>query len=517
MLHKRFFWACATIALTSALTTAVFAQAPAQFQPLPRMSISSDTDNAFGMATGDVNGDGAVDYVVANLSTAQSTKLYINDGNGNFTDMSSTLLPSALSGGSVVMGDIDRDGDVDIIIGTQNTSMRLQVFLNDGKGKFTDNTSKSISSQPTELFYDMKLGDVDFDRDLDLACAAASGTSSRLFLNDGKGNFTDATGKTFPTVGAGHWGVEFVDLGRDVDMDIVLHSAGSVPPKILINTDFKGTFQDQSSTWLPSGFTTANGRKVVGADFNGDGYNDLFFGNYTGQNQLLLFDPTSSSVRFKDVTTTNMPSLSDNTYMLGAGDIDEDGDIDVVSGNWASAGVQNTVYLNDGKGKFQNATSSRYATVTDATTALALADVDGDGDLDAIVGNWVAQNQVVFNLHRHVYAPTQPAINSNYTLDFWSSPGYATLPHVVIPLVGLAEASPHFAVAPFGGLLGIPLSGVVILPAAPIQASAGKYSAMFAVPNDKNLSGLKFYVQSLVGQTPKPIPSFANLFKEQVK
>jgi hypothetical protein len=511
MLHR-----ISLVCATAVLTSAVFAQTQ-QFQPLPRMSISTDADNAFGIATGDVNGDGAVDYVVANLSTAQSTKLYINDGNGNFTDMSSTLLPSALSGGSVAMGDIDRDGDLDIIIGTQNTSMRLQVFLNDGKGKFTDNTSKSISSQPTELFYDMKLGDVDFDRDLDLACAAASGTSSRLFLNDGKGVFTDATGKTFPSVGAGHWGVEIVDLGRDVDMDIVLHSSATKAPIILINTDFRGTFKDQSSTWLPSGFTTSNGRKVVGRDFNGDGYNDLFFGNYTTQNQLLLYDPTSSSAKFKDVTTTNMPSLSDNTYMLGAGDIDEDGDIDVLSGNWASAGIQNTLYLNDGKGKFSNATSSRYATVTDPTTVLALADVDGDGDLDAIVGNWIKQNQVVFNLHRHVYAPTQPAINTNYTLDFWSAPGYATLPHVVIPLVGLTEAKPHFAVAPFGGLLGIPLSGVVILPATSVAAPGGKRSLTFGVPNDKNLSGLKFYVQSLVGQTPKPIPSFGNLFPDQVK
>ena len=116
MLHLRFFVACAIVPL--AVTSTGFAQSQ-QFQPLSRMTISTDADSAFGIAVGDVNRDGAVDYVVANLNGTQQSRLYINDGNGNFTDMSATLLPSALPAGSVVMGDIDRDGDLDIILGTQ--------------------------------------------------------------------------------------------------------------------------------------------------------------------------------------------------------------------------------------------------------------------------------------------------------------------------------------------------------------------------------------------------------------
>jgi len=209
--------------------------------------------------------------------------------------------------------------------------------------------------------------------------------------------------------------------------------------------------------------------------------------------------------------------LTDNTYMVAAGDIDGDGDIDVVCGNWASTGAQNTVYLNDGKGKFVDGTGTRYASIADPTTVLALADVDQDDDLDAIVGNWTNQNRIAFNHHRHVYAATQPAINASYTLDFWSSPGYATLPQIIVPLLGLVEAKPHFSVPPFGGKLGIPTNGVLILPNLAILSPGGKFSVTFPVPNDQALKGLKFYVQSLVGQPPKPNPSFANLFPDQIQ
>ena len=78
----------------------------------------------------------------------------------------------------------------------------------------------------------------------------------------------------------------------------------------------------------------------------------------------------SANDKFTDVTGTNLPSGSTGTYWPAVGDIDEDGDTDVVLGIWSGSGVQNVIYVNDGKGKFGNATSVRSSMVADSTTSL---------------------------------------------------------------------------------------------------------------------------------------------------
>ena len=73
----------------------------------------------------------------------------------------------------------------------------------------------------------------------------------------------------------------------------------------------------------------------------------------------------------------------DNTTSVTLGDVDGDGDLDLVVGNYAET---NKLYKNDGSGGF-NATGTGLGSNMDNTFSITLGDVDGDGDLDLVVGN----------------------------------------------------------------------------------------------------------------------------------
>ena len=79
---------------------------------------------------------------------------------------------------------------------------------------------------------------------------------------------------------------------------------------------------------------------------------------------------------------------------MALGDVDGDGDLDMVFGNLVQ---QNRLYLNTGAGFYTDATAARMPAAVDNTNAVALGDVDGDGDLDMVVGNYAEQNRLYLN------------------------------------------------------------------------------------------------------------------------
>jgi hypothetical protein len=122
--------------------------------------------------------------------------------------------------------------------------------------------------------------------------------------------------------------------------------------------------------------------------------------------------------QFEELGKRGLPANLDATYSTLLGDVDGDGDLDLIVGNFG----QSRLYLNNGTGTFTDATASRMP--VDATGSLALGDVDRDGDLDLVLGN--GQCRLYLNLLRQLDAPYVLHLGRNYQLDVYSRYGPAT-------------------------------------------------------------------------------------------
>jgi MYXO-CTERM domain-containing protein len=160
--------------------------------------------------------------------------LWLNEGNGTFTDASAGLPP--LGAGSnfhygPAVCDVDNDGDRDILIDNTGGNYSEQLLLNDGAGNFTNGTSQ-ITGNPggaddnivSCLDYD---GDGDFDISVGALQFGSSGTE-RLFNNDGAGNFT-AEAQAFSSVADPTLWMEFGDLNGDGRLDVFTAQGESSP------------------------------------------------------------------------------------------------------------------------------------------------------------------------------------------------------------------------------------------------------------------------------------------------
>jgi hypothetical protein len=271
----------------------------------------------------------------------------------------------------LAIGDVDRDGDLDFVAGNQHPANPTIVFHNDGNATFSSgqqifgNNASSVS-----------LFDADLDGDLDLLTTSFDG-GANVRMNNGLGVF-QFTNVSFGQGECCTHAAVIGDVDCDADPDVVLINALLEPDTVFLNTG-TGSFVDSGQL--------LGGDSGYGAfleDLNGDGSLDLAVGNGAGSevNRVYFNDGLGN---FTDSGNAFPPS---GTVAVVAGDIDGDGDPDLVFGNRGSLGLPNTVWLNDGFGSF---TDSGQLLGKRKTVTLQLADVDGDGDLDLLTGNAVAE------------------------------------------------------------------------------------------------------------------------------
>jgi len=340
-----------------------------------------DADATLALALGDIDGDGDLDVALANSG---QNRLYVNDGFGGFADLTAQRLPAHSDGSyAVAFGDLDRDGDLDLLIGNSFGQNRL--YRNDGAGVFTDATAGRLPAD-IDLTHGVSLGDVDGDLDLDIVFASSrflpGQGQNRLYLNDGSGLFADASAQ-LPAIAEDTQAIDLVDVDGDGDLDVIsgneMLRIGPTPfprPNRLDFNDGRGNFADGTATALP--FDEHNARALAVGDVDGDGDLDLLEGGM--QERLLLNDGLGTYV---DASAVQLPAITDDTLGVALGDIDGDGDLDFVTANRG----QNRLYLNDGRGTFTDVTVAQLPAVTDESRGVALGDVDGDGDLDLITAN----------------------------------------------------------------------------------------------------------------------------------
>ena len=501
--------------LTAAVMAALAVSVPAQllqFEELPRKGLPVDTNATSELAMGDVDGDGDLDLVCGNYFN--QNRLYVNDGTGRFTDVTAAQMPVDFDfTTAVALGDVDGDGDLDVIFGNAGLPLGQQnrLYMNNGVGTFTDATATQmpVDNSGTRA---VALGDVDGDTDLDMILGNGTNGSfvaeqNRLYLNNGAGSFVDVTAARLPVDADNTGSVVLGDVDGDGDVDVVLGNTASCvfsgnlycygqQNRLYLNSG-TGTFTDATAAQMPiDGDST---RAAALGDIDGDGDLDLVFANgyislgYLMRNRLYV----NNGGVFSDATASQLPVDNDSTLTVALGDVDADGDLDMVLGG----GSQNRLYLNDGSGLYTDATGARLPVASQWTHGLVLGDADADGDLDVVEGNSRSQNRLYFNLRRQLHAPVEPQIGQPYTFDIFARYGPPRNADFALPYVSTAPAS--IPVPPFG-ILGIDPVQAVPLPWVVIPQPAGVASSSAFVPNDPALIGLSAHSQALLLQPPLP-------------
>jgi hypothetical protein len=193
--------------------------------------------NHTGADLGDVDGDGDIDaFVTFNYGTA-GNRIWLNDGHANF---SQGQLVSMLFSVDAKLRDLDGDNDLDIFLTHRGGN---KIWKNDGNGYFTD-SGQTLGNSETSA---VGLGDFDEDGDLDafvLNAIYQSPRTNEIWINDGAGTFTDTnlrpgTDESYD-VGIG-------DLDNDRDLDAFVAISG--PNKVWINT--KSTFTNNQKIGEP--------------------------------------------------------------------------------------------------------------------------------------------------------------------------------------------------------------------------------------------------------------------------
>jgi enediyne biosynthesis protein E4 len=342
-------------------------------------------------------------------------------------------------GMGVAAGDVDNDGFVDIY----RTALSGAVLLhNNGNGTFTDVTTKAGVSNPGG--WGVPASFVDYDRDgwLDLYvgnyllysiagdvdCLSVTGQhdycppnsyrpqTDRLYRNRGNGTFEDVTSRALVGGADGPaLGVSTADFNGDGWIDIYVGNDGQ-PNQLWINQK-NGTFSD--TAFLSGAAVNGQGNSeasmgIDAGDYDNDGDEDLFITNWLAQMNI-LYQNMGGGV-FEDrkaASGLGPPSLAKTGFGTAWFDYDNDSWLDLLTANGSVSIIEaqarvndpfplkmlNQLYRNLGNGRFEDVSTKAGSafTLNDVSRGAAFGDIDNDGDQDVVIGTAAGPVRLLIN------------------------------------------------------------------------------------------------------------------------
>ncbi|MFG0253126.1 MAG: FG-GAP repeat domain-containing protein [Phycisphaerales bacterium JB038] len=368
------------------------------------------------LAAADLDGDGADDLAITSYGELW---IYLSDGAGGFptcerlTGLGGDAFPGGV-GLNVGAGDVDGDGDPDLLVTAETSPGTLYIALNQGDGSFQNGGALAFAPAPGRP----TCVDLNGDGALDVVFPASGQLG--VVLNDGSGAFSTPEFYSVPSLA---WSLVASDYDEDGNIDLALFRNTGPPEIYLLLGAGDGAFSVGPSTTLDGDAEPP----LVGGDFNEDGHADLvclldvgagYLQLYLGQGdgsfvlsgfpqspagpsalRVADFDSdahldiaTAASGNFESKFAINF-GAGDGTFDLGpdilldrdpgrlvSGDFDGDGALDIAADG---AHKFTIVALNGGDGSF---TTSRYSQLDGYVQSFDLGDLDGDFDVDLVVG-----------------------------------------------------------------------------------------------------------------------------------
>ncbi|MFT4710488.1 MAG: plastocyanin [Planctomycetota bacterium] len=338
------------------------------------------TSNAKSVDTGDVDGDGYVDAMFANAFNTDRPFLYMNVGSaqpGFFSfEGAARGFTTIFSSASSNFGDLDNDGDLDVIISDSGNSYlggsgaRPHLYFNDGNGFFTQD-AVALNAPIKKAHMDVQFADVDGDWDLDFLGFNRASTHF-LLLNDGAGNFTDASG-TIPSTSSNVYEAEVGDLDGDSDIDMFFVSLAGFDEGPMYNS----LAQSGTMSWTKgadSGGSDDN--EIVLFDYDNDGDFDSLVGSLGSREKMMRNNGNGIFSIVNGVITT----VGDPTLDMTVADLNNDGRYDVVTTN--------------GEGQSQNTWDSKLYTNKGSRDQIAPVVVRQEEVTSGSFGPWVIRSEI---------------------------------------------------------------------------------------------------------------------------
>ena len=308
-------------------------------------------------ALADLDADGDLDVVVANEH--RPNILLLNQGQGRFHLASDRLPASPRDSEDIGIADFDGDGDPDIVVVSEDDRVN-ELYLNDGDARFSDGGDRLPVEGTSNA---VAVADLNGDGAPDLLIGNAG--QNYALVNDGAGRFRDETADRLPRIEDTTQDLELGDVDGDGDADLLV---GNEDRNRLLLNDGHGRFTDASAERVPLRGTPEETREADFGDVDGDGDLDILFANVRAfvegadpRNRLLVNDGTG---HFADETEARLPPDTLRSFDGDFFDLDGDGDLDVITANSTvdlAAGridpAPYLVYLNDGDGRFREATA----------------------------------------------------------------------------------------------------------------------------------------------------------------
>jgi hypothetical protein len=366
-------------------------------------SLADRPGASWSAAWGDYDNDGWIDVFVGQSNSGTTGDVLHNNGGTGFTNTSNSVgLNDPGFHQNVAWADINSDRRLDLLIGMEGPE-RHAIYLQDANGFFTNvGAEAGFQVDYGTKSYGMAIGDSDGDGDLDVyisTCKAGGAIRNNFFKNmlneTGSLTFVDIADTNGTQLLYNTYGSEFVDFDNDGDLDLLVTGAqndgtGTGERTKIFRNNGGNMFTDVDTLrgglpLLGNQGTDLNGAKVI--DYDNDGDLDLYFHDNLGATSNQRLYRNEGNWQFIDVTNTT--GIGTNTgaggYDSTVGDLDRDGDLDIVNPNNSTLGGTPTperVYVNDAstngnhwlvvdlKGPPDNTTgigSSVYATLNEGT------------------------------------------------------------------------------------------------------------------------------------------------------